>query len=183
MPLERALRMPKKFEIHEPAPEERDEALRRFFAMSNVREEALAAALAPALEKITEALTHHWTTGSGRRLRQIVWSIYNASTLVVLGDALANFDNKLGEAVGTLIYAKIRGVDMDDLLLDVLKRSGEFARYEEAERETPEADEVIYPPLPLSAESLRGLANSATKMETRLEEERRAEARRYENEE
>jgi hypothetical protein len=123
--------------------------LKQFFAVSGAakkRREDAEAQLAPALEKITEALTEHWSTGSGRRLRQIIWSIYNARTLVILGDVLTNFDDELGEAVATLIHAKLCGVDMDDLLREVLKRSGEFARYEEAERETPENEMVIYPP-------------------------------------
>jgi hypothetical protein len=70
---------------------------------------------------------------------------------------------------------------MHDLLREVLKRSGEFARYEEAERETPEDERIIYPPPPLSAESLQQLARSATRQEARIEEERRVEARRCEN--
>ena len=92
-------------------------------------------------------------------------------------DVLTNFDGELGEAVATLIHAKLCGVDMDDLLREVLKRSGEFARYEEAERETPEDEMVIYPPLPLSAESLHQLARCAAGKEARIEEERRLEAR------
>ena len=83
--------------------------------------------------------------------------------------------------MATLIHAKLCGVDMDDLLREVLKRSGEFARYEEAERRTPEDEGVIYPPLPLSAESLHRLARSATTQEARIEEERRVEARFYED--
>jgi hypothetical protein len=176
--------MPDTFKIHEPTAEEETEALKQFFAASEAakrRREGAAAQLAPALEKVTEALIDHWSTGSGCRLRQIVWSIYNERTLVILGEVLTNFDGELGEAVSTLIHAKLCGVDMDDLLREVLKRSGEFARYHEAERETPKDEMVIYPPLPLSAESLRRLARSAASHEVRIEEERRAEARRCED--
>ena len=129
------------------------------------------------MEKITEALSDHWSTGSGRRLRQIVWSIYNGRTLVILGDVLANFDSELGEAVATLMHAKLCGVSMDDLLREILQRSGEFARYEKVERETPEDERVFYPPLPLSAESLHRLARSANRQAASIEEERRIEAR------
>ncbi|HEY5742543.1 MAG TPA: hypothetical protein VIS99_08375, partial [Terrimicrobiaceae bacterium] len=148
-------------------------------AAANKRREDVAAQLAPALEKITAAVTEHWSTGSGRRLRQIVWSIYNGRTLVNLGDVLTNFDGELCEAVATLIYAKLCGVDMDDLVREVLKRSGEFARYEEAERETPEDEEVLYPRIQVSAERLRRLADSAARLEVRIEAERHAEAARH----
>ena len=76
----RAPRMPDTFEIHEPTAEEQAETLKQFLTASGAakkRREDAEAQLAPALEKITEALTDHWSTGSGRRLRQIVWSIYN----------------------------------------------------------------------------------------------------------
>lgn len=118
--------------------------------------------------KITVAVTEHWSTGSGRCLRQIVWSIYNGRTLVNLGDVLTNFDGEQCEAVATLNHAKLCSVDMDDLLREVLKRSGEFFRYEEAERKTPEDEEVLYPPIQVSAERLRRLADSAARLKTAL---------------
>jgi hypothetical protein len=108
--MKRAPRMPDTIEIHEPTAKEQAAALKQFLAASGSamkRREQAAAQLAPALEKITEALTDHWSTGSGRRLRQIVWSIYNGRTLVILGDVLTNFDGELGEAVTTLIHAKL----------------------------------------------------------------------------
>ena len=164
------------------------EAVLKEFAlqMRKVRErkEAAAVELPAALEMITKAIKHHWSTGSGRRLRQIVWSIYNASTLVALGDVLTNFDTELGSAVATLIHAKLAGaLDSDEILQRVLKESGEFARYEAAERDTPEGEEVLYPPIQVSAESLRRLADSAAKLEHRIEAERAAEAARYAEEE
>jgi hypothetical protein len=168
--MKRVPRMPDTFEIHEPTAEEQAEALKQFYAASGAvkkRREQAAAQLMPVLEKITEALTKHWSTGSGRRLRQIVWSIYNGRTLVILGDVLTNFDGELGEAVATLIHARLCGVDMDDLLREVFKRSGEFARYEEAERETPKDEIVIYPASALigrvsaPARPLRGQARGA----------------------
>jgi hypothetical protein len=38
-------------------------------------------------------------------------------------------------------------------------------RWKEAERETPEGFEVLYPPPPLDADALRRLADSATRPE------------------
>jgi hypothetical protein len=40
--------------------------------------------------------------------------------------------------------------------------------WEEAERETPEGFEVLYPPPPLDADALRRLAQSATRLETEI---------------
>ena len=45
--------------------------------------------------------------------------------------------------------------------------SGEFARWEACRAETPEDEEVLYPPLPLSAEELMKLAISADRVERR----------------
>lgn len=178
--------------IHNFTPDDPDDpeskAVVAHFAaqMRKVRErqEAATVGLDEALAKIKDSLTHHWSTGSGRRLRQIVWSIYNGSTLLALGDVLTNFDSDHGEAVAVLIRAKLTGVDdIDGRLKRVLKASGEFARYDEAAKETPEDEEVLYPPIQVSADSLRRLAESATKLERRIEAERRAEAARYAEEE
>lgn len=173
--------------FHDPTEEEKQAALDEITAqMRKVRErkKAAAAGLDDALATITKAIKHHWSTGSGRRLRQIVWSMYNASTLVALGDVLTNFDAELGGAVAKLISAKLAGaIDNDDILRRVLKESGEFARYDEAAKDTPEDEEVLYPPIQISADSLRRLANSSAKLEARIEAERRAEEARYAAEE
>jgi hypothetical protein len=47
----------------------------------------------------------------------------------------------------------------------LLTESGEMRRRKEAERETPEGFEVLYPPPPLDADALRRLAESATRLE------------------
>lgn len=175
------------FKIHEPTPEEQEAVVAEFAAqMRKVRErkEAAAEGLDEALATITAAIKEHWSTGSGRRLRQIIWSMHNASTLVALGDVLTNFDTELGGAVAKVITAKILGaIDDDDILRRVLKESGEFARYDAVANDTPEDEEVLYPPIQVSADSLRRLAASSTKLEARIESERRAEQRRYEEEE
>jgi hypothetical protein len=157
--------------IRDPqAVEEEAEALKQFLppARRPRNTTRMRRRSSASMEKITAAVTEHWSTGSGRRLRQIVWSIYNGRALVNLGDVLTNFDGELCEAVATLNHAKLCSVDMDDLLREVLKRSGEFFRYEEAERKTPEDEEVLYPPIQVSAERLRRLADSAARLKTAL---------------
>ena len=142
--------------------------------------EAAKAGLDEALPIITEVLTHHWSTGGGRRMRQIVWSLWNGDTLVSLWDVLAGLDYKLGRAVARLIEAKLMGaLDSDEILRRVLTESGEFARYDAAARDTPENEEVIYPPLPASAESLRKLADAVEGNEMRIEAQRRAEDEQF----
>ena len=147
--------------------------------MRQIRDAKQAAkvGLEEALPVITDALTYHWSTGGGRRMRQIVWSIWNGSTLISLWDVLSGLDYKLGRAAAKLIEAKLMGaLESDEILRRMLEDSGEFTRYDEAAAETPEGEEVIYPPLAVSAERLRELADSAAAKENRIEAERRAEA-------
>ena len=149
--------------------------------MRQIREHKAAArvGLDEALTTITGAIRQHWTTGGGRRLRQIVWSLWNGDTMVPLYDVFGGLDHDLGRAVAKLIEAQLMGaLDSDDYLRRVLTESGEFARYDEAARDTPEGEEVIYPPLPVSAERLRKLADAATSKEARFEAECRAEDER-----
>lgn len=139
--------------------------------------EAAKIGLDEALPVITEVLTHHWSTGGGKRIRQVVWSIWNGSTLVSLWDVLSGLDYKLGRAAAKLIEAKLSGaLESDEILRRVLEDSGEFARYDEAAADTPENEEVVYPPLSVSADRLRELADAASAKEGRNEAQRRAEA-------
>ena len=66
-------------------------------------------------------------------------------------------------------------MDSDEILRRVLKDSGEFARYDETAANTPEGEDVIYPPLSVSADRLRELADAAAAKEGRIETQRRAE--------
>ena len=149
--------------------------------MRQIREHKQAAkvGLDEALTTITEAIRQHWSTGGGRRLRQIVWSLWNGDTLVALWDVLGGLDYDLGRAVAKLIEAQLVGaLDSDDYLRRVLTESGEFARYDEAARDTPEGEEIIYPPLAVSADRLRKLADAAESKEARFGAEARAEDER-----
>lgn len=100
--------------------------------------------------------------------------------LVGLFDVLNGLDYELGRAVAKLIEAQLVGtLDSDDYLRRVLTESGEFARYDEAARDTPEGEEVIYPPLPVSAERLRKLADAAASKEARYEARSRTEEEQF----
>ena len=166
--------------VHRPTEEAKQAVLQEFAAeMRHIRaaKEGAKVGLDEALAIIIEVLTHHWSTGGGRRVRQIVWSIWNGSTLISLWDVLSGLDYKLGRAAAKLIEAKLMGaLESDEILRRVLEDSGEFTRYDEAAAETPEGEEVIYPPLAASPERLRELADSAAAKENRIKAERRAEA-------
>ena len=139
-------------------------------------QQAIKADLDTALVTITQAIRQHWSTGGGTRLRQIVWSLWNGDTSVGLYHVLGGLDYELARPVAKLLEAWLVGaVDDDKYLRRVLTESGEFARYDEAQRGTPEGEEVIYPPLPVSAERLRDLAEAATHKEARYEAECRAD--------
>jgi hypothetical protein len=57
------------------------------------------------------------------------------------------------------------GALKEEHLRCLLAESGEMRRWEEAERETPEGFEVLYPPPHLDADALIRLAESATRLE------------------
>ena len=174
--------MPEIPPVRRPIEEDKQALMNDFGAqMRRIIEhkEAARAGLDEALTTITEAIRQHWSTGGGRRLRQIVWSLWNGDTLVALYDVLGGLDYDLGRAVAKLLEAQLMGaLDSDDFLRHVLTESGEFARYDEAARDTPEGEDVIYPPLPVSTERLRDLADAAASKEARLEAECRAENER-----
>ena len=175
--------MPEIPSVHRPTEEEKQAVMDEYAAyMRQIKQhkEAAKVDLDEALTTITEAIRQHWGTGGGRRLRQIVWSLWNGHTLVALWDVLGGLDHDLGRAVAKLIEAKLMGaLDSDDYLRRVLTESGEFARYDEAAREAPDGEEVIYPPMPVSAERLRNVADAVESKEARNEAERRAEAQQY----
>lgn len=174
--------MPEDFHDHHQTEEETAEALNELaahFAQIKEHKQAAKSGLDEALTTITQAIREHWSTGGGTRLRQIVWSLWNGNTVVGLYHVFGGLDYDLGRAVAKLVEAWLVGaVDDDKYLRRVLTESGEFARYDEAQRDTPDGEEVIYPPLPISADRLRGLAEAATSKEARFEAEARAEEQR-----
>lgn len=139
-------------------------------AFRNTRQEQAARKLAEVTPLLTETLTHHWSTGQGTRVRHILWSLYSCSHLVNLGDACSGLDANLAEGVGTAIHARLRyGPEVEPLLGEILRVSGEFARFYREEAATPEGLPVTYPPTPASAETLRQLAYAAERRERAAE--------------
>ena len=174
--------MPEPIQDHQQTEEETEAALNELGAhFRRIREhkQAAKAGLDEALMTITEAIRQHWTTGGGTRLRQIVWSLWNGNTLVNLYGVLGGLDYDLSRAVAKLLEAYMMGaLETDDYLRRVLEDSGEFTRYDDAAAATPEGEDVIYPALPCSPESLRDLADAAESREVRFEAATRAEDER-----
>lgn len=117
--------------------------------------------LEAALPLLTDTLRQHWSTGQGKRVRAIVWSLYGGSHPVGLGYALSGLDTRLGRAVGTAIMARIEaGPAVEELLKTVLEESGELRRYREAADKLTLDLPVPYPPPEMTAEDLRELADA-----------------------
>lgn len=154
--------------------------LARHMRVQERRDSVTDEALQAALTTITDALTHHWSTGGGTRLRRFIWSLWNDWHLVNLCYLCSGLDYTLGDAVLVVFRAEMVGALTEDHKRAVLQKSGEFARWEEARAETPEDEDVLYPPLALDAEDLSRLARSAEQFAKRLAAERRAEQARFE---
>ena len=100
---------------------------------------------------LTETLNHHWSTGQGTRIRHILWSSPSREP----GDACSGSDANIAGAVGTAIYAHLRyDAEVEPLLGEILRVSGEFARFDREETATPEGLPVIYSPTPANAEPI-----------------------------
>lgn len=170
--------------IHLPTEKEQQAALDEFARkMRRVRERKESVSsekLNDALETITDYLKTGWSTGGGRRLRQFVWSLWNGFHLVNLFDLSSGLDGKLSDAVIVVFNAAMVDALSEEQKRRVLKESGEFARWEEARAESPEDDEVLYPPFPMSTDTLRRVAHSAEQSDRRSEQQRCAERASYE---
>jgi hypothetical protein len=106
-----------------------------------------------ALSTVADFLRTNWTTGSGWHLPHLVWSLWNGWYLVNLFDLSHGLDGTLTDAVITLFRAAMVGALKEDHLRCLLTESGELRRWKEAERETPEGFEVMYPPPPPDAQA------------------------------
>ncbi len=166
-------------ELHEPTEQEKqatlDEFTRHMRAINERRNCIPADELQAALDTLTNALTHHWSTGGGTRVRRFIWSLWNDWHTVNLFDLCSGLDYRLGDAVIVVLRAQMIGALTEDHKRGVLKKSGEFARWEQARAETPDDEDVLYPPLAMGADDLRRLAHSATQFAKRIEAERAAE--------
>lgn len=120
-----------------------------------------AAALQRAVPLLTETLAAHWSTGQGTRVRHVLWSLYTCSHLVNLGDACSGLDVPLAEALGAAITARlVLGPEVEATLREVLRASGEFARYDEVEQSTPDHLPVVYPFPPAESRTLREMGDA-----------------------
>ena len=173
--------------IHFPTEEEQQAALNEFaHEMQRVKERRESVSpekLNEALETIADCLKTGWSTGGGRRLRRFVWSLWNGFHLINLFDLASGLDGRLTDAVIVVFNAAMVGALGEDHKRRVLKKSGEFVRWEQARAETPEGEDVLYPPFPMSTDGLRRLAHSAEQQDSRLERERRAGQAREANDE
>ena len=165
--------------IRFPSEEEQQAALNEFAReMQRVKERKESVppeTLNEALETITDYLKTGWSTGGGRRLRQFVWSLWNGYHLINLYDLSSGLDGRLTDAVIVVFNAAMVDALSEDQKRRVLKESGEFARWEQVGAETPEDEEVLYPPFPMSTDGLRRVAYSAEQSDRRIEQQRRAE--------
>lgn len=134
-------------------------------SQGSVRKQPLAADAAAELQHavplLTETLASHWSTGQGTRVRHVLWSLYTCSHLVNLGDACSGLDASLAEALGAAITARLLlGPEVETTLREVLRASGEFARYDEVEQSTPDHLPVAYPFPPSESRTLREMADA-----------------------
>ena len=165
--------------IHFPTEEEEQARLNEF-AREMRRAEDRKKSVSPdkldeALETIIDYLKTGWSTGGGRRLRQFVRSLWNGFHLINLYDLSSGLDGRLTDAVIVVFHAAMVDALTEDQKRRVLKESGELARWEQTRIETPEDDEVLYPPFPMSTDGLRRVAHSAEQFDRRIEQQRRAE--------
>jgi hypothetical protein len=128
----------------------------------------IGGALSKVAPFLMETLTLHWSTGQGTRVRHILWSLYTCNHLVNLGDACSGLDARLAEALAVAITARlILGPEVELVLREILEASGEFRRFDEIERGTPEHLPVVYPPTQADAETLRKMADAVDHSKTR----------------
>lgn len=96
------------------------------------RHKAALRKLQEATPLLKETLSRHWSTGQGTRIRHILWSLYySCGHLVNLGDACTGLDDNLADAVSAAINARlVFGPGVEPLLGEILRASGEFARFD-----------------------------------------------------
>lgn len=131
----------------------------------------IAAALERSAPLLIETLSRHWSTGQGTRVRHILWSLYTCSHLINLGDSCSGLDTRLAKALAAAVAARmILGPEVEPILREILQTSGEFARFDREESETPGHLPVIYPPAPAEARTFREMADSLDHRTKRWEE-------------
>ncbi|HEY5705824.1 MAG TPA: hypothetical protein VIS96_09645 [Terrimicrobiaceae bacterium] len=105
-----------------------DELARHMRAVKERRDSVTDEELRAALATITEALTHHWSTGGGTRLRRFIWSLWNDWHLVNLYHLCSGLDLHVGRRSARSLPCANGGSADRRPQTAVLKKSGEFAR-------------------------------------------------------
>ena len=117
---------------------------------------------------LVETLACHWSTGQGTRVRHILWSLYTCSHLVNLGSVCSGLDERLSRALATAITARLmQGAEVEPLILEILRKSGEFDRFDNVERATPDHLPVVYPSAATDSKSLRRMADAMDRLAKR----------------
>ena len=100
-------------------------------------------------------------SGQSESVRQIIWSLYTGSHLVPVGFLGSGLDTDLAIAVAAAITARLfLGADVEPKLKEIMSRAGEFERFDQAAKLTPEGVRVQYPLPHATAEELRVLAEA-----------------------
>ncbi len=98
-------------------------------------------AAAPLLIEVLQNDTHQ-----SNQVRQIIWSLYNCSDRIALGDLCSGLDLNLAGAVAAAISGRLfMSADVEPILKEILTTAGEFKRFAAAEKQTPEGMRVPYP--------------------------------------
>jgi hypothetical protein len=98
-------------------------------------------AAAPLLIEVLQNDTHQ-----SDQVRQIIWSLYNCSERIALGNLCSGLDLNLAVAVAAAISGRLfMGADVEPILKKILSAAGEFKRFAAAEKQTPEGMRVPYP--------------------------------------
>lgn len=120
------------------------------------------AALEAAIPEIVAVI--QMRCGSSYRLARLVWSCWNGQNLVGLCNDLSGFDIKNQRNVLALLNARlVLGGNADKLIRAILEKSGEFRRFEEQARATPDDRYVPYPLPQAAPDYLREMAAAIEK--------------------
>lgn len=119
--------------LHSPTEAENQASLASFFAdqkkflaRARVAEQSLQAATQNLITVLSEP-----GTGQSTKVANIIWSAWNGSHTVGLGDALSGLDHHIAESVLALLEARLSlGGDADEMIRYILDQSGEMDRFQ-----------------------------------------------------
>ena len=112
--------------LHEPSPQEREEAL-QILATSSRQARILANTAKAKLEEASPLLIQAIAnrSGQGAKVEELLWSAWNGENKAGLCDCLCGLDTNLADAVLALLAARAHmGGDADPLLQIIISSSG-----------------------------------------------------------